>query len=227
MILTCSSIAEVVTSTKTKTELSTIPSSSHVNADKNLSRTLDSQQDTAMGSDTSNSCEVNSSAKESEPNATDDITSPRRGRVSKRVQSQAITSEKQNERRAKRSSAEYCLLAGVLSSTSQNPIYQKLIEVDLSWDKLPIVKRETRQIQALLPAQTVDIPQCSTTAPSHHQNEFSATSSLSTFIQNMSRTNSGPIDALEQFVVHVSMHTLDVFGSENADAISSCVIECE
>lgn len=212
-------------STKSKIDASaTIPSSSPDNVDKDLPRTLDSQQDTAMiGSDASN----NSSAKESEPNTIDDITSPRRGRVSKRVQSQAITSEKQNERRAKRSSAEYCLLAGVLSSTSQNPIYQKLISVDISWDKLPIMKRETRQSQALLPAQTVDRPQCDTTATLHHQSESSATTSLSTFIQNMSRANSGPIDALEQFLVHVSLHTFDVFGSENADAISSCVIECE
>jgi len=42
----------------------------------------------------------------------------------------------------------------------------------------------------------------------------------------MSRANSGPIDALEQFLVHISLHSSDVFGSENADAMSSCVIDC-
>lgn len=226
MKFTCSSIAEVLTSTKAKSEtpVTTIPSSSPDNVDKDLSQALDSQQDTAM---IASGASDNTSPKESESNAIDDITSPRRGRVSKRVQSQAITSEKQNERRAKRSSAEYCLLAGVLSSTSQNPIYKKLLEVDLSWDKLPIMKTGAQQSQALLPPQTADRPQCDSTAPLHYQKEFSATSSLITFIHNMSRANSGPIDALEQFLVHVSLHILDVFGSENDDTISSCVIECE
>jgi hypothetical protein len=147
--------------------------------------------------------------------------------VSKRVQSQAIASEKQNERRAKRSSAEYCLLAGVLSSTSQNPIYRKLLKRDLSWEELPIMKKGTRQMQAISPAQTDDIPQCSTAAPLQYQIESSATSSLSTFIQHMSRANSGPIDALEQFLLHISLYSSDVFGSENADAMSSCVIDCK
>lgn len=230
MMLTCSSVAQVLTSTKTKMqEPKTLSSSSSdVNDDKDLSQTLHSQKDTAIvGSDASHNCEANSSGKESEPNAVDGITSPRRGRVSKRVQSQAMTSEKQTERRAKRSSAEYCLLAGVLSSTAQNPIYRKLLEAEIAWDKLPTMKRATLQIQAMPQAQTVGIPQCSTATPVQDQNEFSASSSLTTFIQKMSRANSGPIDALDKFLVHLSLHTKDIFGCENTDEMSSCVIECK
>lgn len=224
-MLTCRSIADVLTSTKAKTETSSSP----VGHDKDSARTLDSKEDTTMvGSDASNNCEANSSAKESDPNAIDDITSPRRGRVSKRVQTQAITSEKQNERRAKRSSAEYCLLAGVLSSTSRNPIYRNLVKANLSWKKIPIMKRSTHQLQACSPVQTKDRPQCLATVQSkQHQNNFSAPSSLSTFIQKMSRVNSGSVDVLEQFLVHVSLHTSDVFDSEDADAMSSCVIDCK
>jgi hypothetical protein len=229
MTLICRSIAEVLTSTKAKSETpKKLTSSSSVGCYKDVARNLDSKEDTALvGSDASNNCEANSSAKESEPNAIDDITSPRRGRVSKRVQSQAITSEKQNERRAKRSSAEYCLLAGVLSSTSQNPIYRNLIKGDLSWEKLPIMKTGTRQRQACSPAQTQDRQHSLAAIPLKHRNESSAPSSLSTFIENMNRVNSGPVDVLERFLVHVSLHVSDVFGIENADAMTSCVIDCK
>ena len=63
-MLTCRSIADVLTSTKAKTETSSSP----VGHDKDSARTLDSKEDTTMvGSDASNNCEANSSAKESDP----------------------------------------------------------------------------------------------------------------------------------------------------------------
>lgn len=221
MVLTCSSVAQVLTSTTTKLQEPKTLSSPDVNDNKGLSQNLGSQQDTAIvGSDAPNNGEANSSGKE------DGITSPRRGRVSKRVQSQAITSEKQTERRAKRSSAEYCMLAGVLSSTAQNPIYRKLLDAEIAWDKVPTLKRERLQLQTTQPPP-VDRPQCHTAAPVQYQNEFRDSSSLSTFIQNMSGANSGPIDALDKFLVHLSLHTRDIFGFENTDEISSCVIECK
>lgn len=229
MILTCSSVAQVLKSTNTNTqEPKTLPSCNNVSDDKDQSQILDSQKETTIvGSDASNNSETNSSGKDGEPNTVHGVASPRRGRVSKRVQSQAITSEKQTERRAKRSSAEYCLLAGVLSSTAQNPIYRKLIEADVAWDKLPIFKRDTLQMQAMPPVQSVDTPQCASVAPVQHLDDFIASSSLSTFIQSMSRANSGPIDALDKFLVHLSLHTKDIFGCENTDDLSACVIECK
>lgn len=158
---------------------------------------------------------------ESEKNATDDILSPRRGRVSKRVQSQTITSEKQNERRAKRSSAEYNLLAGLLSTTSQNPIYRNMLS-DLCWDKL----------SSFTPSQVFSPTKTGTTAKVsvqlNHRTECSSSpSSLSTFLSSMCRTSSGPADALEQFLLHVSLHVTDVFTSESPDLVSSCVIDCK
>ena len=229
MILTCSSVAQVLKSTNTKTqEPKTLPSCPNVSDDKDQSQILDSQKETAIvGSDASNNSETNSSGKDGEPNTVDGIASPRRGRVSKRVQSQTITSEKQTERRAKRSSAEYCLLAGVLSSTAQNPIYRKLIEKDIAWDKLPKIKRDTLQVQAMPPVQSIDAPQCASIEPVQHLDDFIASSSFSTFIQSMSRANSGPIDALDKFLVHLSLHTKDIFGCENTDDLSACVIECK
>jgi hypothetical protein len=61
-------------------------------------------------------------------------------RVSKRVQSQMLTSEKETERLAKRSNVEYCLLAGTLSCTSQNPNYTRLLKSDFNWDDLPMLR---------------------------------------------------------------------------------------
>ena len=205
-------------------EPKTLSSCHNVSDDKDQSQTPDSQKDNY--GDASNNSEANSSGKDGEPNTVDGVASPRRGRVSKRVQSQAITSEKQTERRAKRSSAEYCLLAGVLSSTAQNPIYRKLIEKDIAWDKLP-PKRDTLQMQAMPLVQSVDTPQCASIESVQHLDDFIASSSLSTFIQSMSRANSGPIDALDKFLVHLSLHTRDIFGCENTDDLSACVIECK
>ena len=216
-MLTCRSFAEVLASTNGKAE-------TVVSDDKDLSRTCDNQNDLAVEGRSESNGDVRSSAKETESNIIDDVLSPRRGRVSKRVQSQAITSEKQNERRAKRSSAEYCLLAGVLSCTSKNPIYRNMLETDPPREKLPTGC--IPHLQGLVQAQTGD-RESSTTAPLKQQNEFSATSSLITFIQSVCKVNSGPADALEKFLVHVSLNVSDVFGSENADTMSSCVIDCK
>jgi hypothetical protein len=50
---------------------------------------------------------------------------------------------------------------------------------------------------------------------------------LRAFIEHISKVNSGPVDVLDRFLVHVSLHASDVFGSENADAMTSCVIDCK
>lgn len=220
-MLTCRSIAEVLETTEAKAKKVSL--SSCISVDKDLMHTLDNQL-VMVGDDSKGG--IDSSTKGREENAMEDITSPRRGRVSKRVQSQAITSEKQSERRAKRSSAEYCLLAGVLSSTSQNPSFRNLLKTGLRWENL-LMGRCIPQLQAFLPAQTGDGPQSSATLSLKEKNEFSSPSSLSTFIQHVCGVNSGPMDALERFLVHVSLHVSDVFGSENSDTLSSCVMGCK
>ena len=196
----------------------TVPPVSAVDHQKDMSR-ASKNQDELVSVEQNESNKKDSS--ESEKNATDDMLSPRRGRVSKRVQSQTITSEKQSERRAKRSSAEYNLLAGLLSTTSQNPIYRNML-ADLCWDKL----------SSFTPSQVFSPAKSGTrgtvSAQSKHHTECnSSPSSLSTFISSLCRTSSGPADALEQFLVHVSLHVTDVFSSESPDLVSSCVIDCK
>lgn len=206
----------MLTSKKDKTD--TVPPVSTVNEQKDMSR-ASKNQDELVSVEQNESNKKDSS--ESEKNATDDMLSPRRGRVSKRVQSQTITSEKQSERRAKRSSAEYNLLAGLLSTTSQNPIYRNML-ADLCWDKLSSFTPS----QVFSPAKSGTRVKVSAQL-NHHTECNSSPSSLSTFISSMCRTSSGPADALEQFLVHVSLHVTDVFASESPDLVSSCVIDCK
>ena len=230
MVLACRSIANILRSQ----ELHIIPPLTILTSPPSVCGKLDSSQALdsieAETSDKNEAININRdldiTANEIEPNnATDDIPS-RRGRVSKRVQSQTITTEKQNERRAKRSSAEYCLLAGVLSTTSQNPNYRKLIKKDISWDDLPIMKQCALHTQAVSPEKDDNRQQASATLSLQNQSNMSSPPSLSTFIKQIS-TNSGPNDVLEQFLAYVSLHVSDVFASEDSDSLSSCIIECK
>ena len=171
LTLSCKSITELLTSKKDKTD--TLPPVSTVNEQKDMPR-ASKNQDELVSVEQNESNKKDSS--ESEKNATDDMLSPRRGRVSKRVQSQTITSEKQSERRAKRSSAEYNLLAGLLSTTSQNPIYRNML-ADLCWDKL----------SSFTPSQVFSPAKIGTRGKvsaqlKHHTECNSSPSSLSTFI---------------------------------------------
>ncbi|KAL7552882.1 hypothetical protein ACHAWF_016144, partial [Thalassiosira exigua] len=171
------------------------------------------------------------------PRKADATSTPRRGRVSKRVRSHQITSEKQAERKAKRSSVEYCLLAGTLSCTTRHPRYVKALEADCGWDDLPLMKQCLGSLPAHLRAIAVGLgsdltgmqpaeTKARSALPTEGSNSFLAPSSLNAFVEKWSKRNSGPRHVLELFLTHVSLHTEDVFDLETADALSSCVTDC-
>jgi hypothetical protein len=141
-------------------------------------------------------------------------------RASKRVRSQMITSEKETERQSKRSSVEYCFLAGGLGCTSQHPKYTKLAKAEFDWDQLQVLKSCCSN--GAFARDYVHNGAADKTADS----TFDIPSSLIQFVQSTSKNNSGPRHLLELFLVHVAMNTVDVFGTKQSD-ISSCFLDCE
>lgn len=150
-------------------------------------------------------------------NQQEDFNNPQpRARISKRVQSHVITSEKQTERQAKRADVEYCLLAGVLSCTTQNPYYTASLKAGL--------KREVSTIG--IGASKVDSTG-QTSVQGLHATDVLTSQSLLSFLHKFGRrNNAGPKHLLERFLVHVSLHPAVVFENDEGD-IASCVIECE
>jgi hypothetical protein len=147
------------------------------------------------------------------------------GRISKRVRSHMITTEKQAERKAKRSSVEYCLLAGTLSCTAQNPDYNMQLNAEL-----PILVKCTNNHPSLSQAHTDGSGLDSSLRSSQsHINHFVSPTSLNEFALKWSKHNSGPRELLEEFLLHISLNTKDVFDTFLADNdnLSSCIIDCK
>jgi len=148
-------------------------------------------------------------------------------RVSKRVRSQMLTSEKQTERKSKRGSVEYCLLAGALSCTAQNPYYTKLLKEDLDKkDHLPLITQGGMILNSP-PRNSSGMSLDSDEAPVDQITAFVTPTSLNSFVTKWSRHNSGPRNLAEIFLVHVSLNVSDVFEVERTDSISLCVLDCE
>jgi len=149
-------------------------------------------------------------------------------RVSKRVRSQMLTSEKQTERKSKRGSVEYCLLAGALSCTAQNPYYTKLLKEDLDKkDHLPLITQEGVMILNSPARNSSDTPSDMSTAMVDQITAFVTPTSLNSFVTKWSRHNSGPRNLAEIFLIHVSLNVSEVFEVESTDSISSCVLDCK
>ena len=143
---------------------------------------------------------------------------PHRGRTSKRVRSQLMTTEKQAERKSKRSSIHYTLLSGVLSCTAGNPFYTKMLATNQpAASKTPVKGR------------VLNCSQDNNAPPSHLglMNTSFSHPSLSEFILRWSRRNSGPRNLLDQLLTHISLNAADVFEGETTSSLSSCVIDCK
>ena len=141
-------------------------------------------------------------------------------RVSKRVRSQMLSSEKETERQAKRSSIEYCFLSGVFSCTSQDPNYVKLLKSNLDWEKLPIFKSSVDR-QSDNEASAKDIPQNKSVDATPFE-----MSSLGIFLETTRVNNSGPKHLLDKFLVYAAMHPDSVFSDRKNDP-SSCILDGE
>ena len=186
-------------------------------SDKEKDVVHESVPDVPVGSDAAAAAASRSRESQSEA----DLTPTRRERVSKRVRHQMIATEKQAERKSKRKSVEYCLLAGTLSCTAQHPHYNKLLLTDFNWECLPLIKKSVQQLHA--PSQAQTTPNSTEASLRSSSNQ----TSLNVFVANWSKNNSGPRHLLEAFLLHVSINTEDIFETEMTESLSSCVIDCE
>lgn len=160
----------------------------------------------------------------------------RSSRVSKRVQSQLLTSGKEAERSAKRNSIEYCLLRNILSCSASDSIYITTCNTSIEWSSIPSLSQGTLHLKSL--STSKDVMQHSIEGSSLHKRNLAKSieatarggrSSLHSFMERWSGCNSGPFDLLWQFLVHVSLHVEDVFASETGGSmmLSSCFMDCK
>jgi hypothetical protein len=143
------------------------------------------------------------------------------GRASKRVQSQMLSSEKESERQEKRSSVEYCFLAGTLACTSQDPNYVRLVKADYDWNTLPVLTSCLDVMRSFTGGKSND-------ALSKQTGDalLETSYSLGFFVDKARRNNSGPKHFLELFLLHVAMNPADVFGNNKGD-LATCVLDCK
>ena len=143
-----------------------------------------------------------------------------RERVSKRVRSQMMTSEKETERKAKRESVEYCFLAGTLSCTSENPEYKRLLKTDVDWNSNPALKSCVDEIGRQHPH--ISLANINTL----NSTTLELPSSLGLFVETVNKNNSGPMHSLEHFILHVAMNPANVFGGSKSD-FTTCFLDCK
>ncbi|KAL3790740.1 hypothetical protein HJC23_010019 [Cyclotella cryptica] len=171
-----------------------------------------------VGRNTDGQCSSATISKQPKPNT----YPPRAGRASKRVRSLMLTSEKESERQAKRSSVEYCFLAGTLSCTAQNPLYSRILETEFHWEQLPVLKSCLKSLEEFSGSNTKN----DRNGEKRIDTAVRGTSySLSNFISNVTKKNSGPRHLLELFLVHVALNTADVFESSRGD-LTNCYLDC-
>ena len=142
-------------------------------------------------------------------------------RISKRVRSQMLTSEKETERQAKRSSVEYCFLSGMFSCTSQDRNYVKLLKSNFDWKELSILKSLSgTQSGSLVVSKDALSEQKSINSTS------AGRSTLGMFLETTQPSNSGPRHLLDKFLVYTAMHPAMVFGDPKRDP-TSCILDCK
>lgn len=151
-------------------------------------------------------------------------------RSSQRLRSQQITSGKKAERASKRKSFDYCFLAAtqartttefraeIQSLTTGNSQIQTLV----AEDKRSELQKRKRTISL---EGSVD----SVLQSRRDISGWSCDSSLSTFVEEFTGRNSGPMGLLSSFLAHIAMHVEDVFTSDPGGTVvlSSCLTSCK
>eukprot|EP00980_Cylindrotheca_fusiformis_P026363 scaffold15973_cov120-Cylindrotheca_fusiformis.AAC.4 len=138
-------------------------------------------------------------------------------RTSKRLRSQMITSGKIAERSANRKSFEYCFLAATqaCSKTEYNRILKEAEANALARQNTQsAAKRESA-----LRSNSYD-------AYRQEAHERLSSASLGAFVATWNGRNSGPMDLLRKFLVHVAMNVQEVFSSDPRGPLelTSCIL---
>jgi hypothetical protein len=153
-------------------------------------------------------------------------------RVSKRVQSQLISSGKRAERSHRRNSVEYCLLGAVLGCTVDSAMYQRLRhQAATAGGSAPVID----SLCGVLPLSMSTNATKSSSLERFVQSDKEDTlerlsdSSMTSFLECcQSRGSLSPLNITFHFVAHVSIHVARVFSSDahGALALSTCLLDC-
>ncbi|MGK3735025.1 MAG: hypothetical protein ACI90V_001864 [Bacillariaceae sp.] len=154
------------------------------------------------------------------------VPSRQSSRTSQRLRSQQISTGKKQDREANRKSFNYCFVAATLSCTKNK--HDELV------DRL----REKKEFDYIFKGK--ENPLLSSGQKGYSQqgtsNEVLNTNfveakerisdaSLPAFVRKWSSKNSGPMDLLEGFLVHVALNAEDVFASDSpTTGLHSCII---
>jgi len=138
-------------------------------------------------------------------------------RVSKRVQSQIITSGKRTERSNRRNSTEYCLLAATLGCSRDDENYRRMLQ--------KAAEKEAEANRDIMKQASVE----RVSSAKEVALERLSDSSLHNFVERISSYQFiSPFTCLFDFVAHASMHVSEVFSSDPSGSIvmSSCLLDC-
>ena len=146
-------------------------------------------------------------------------------RTSKRLRSQQITSGKKSERSWKRKSFDYCFLASTLSTTRhQHQENMKTLPSAL------LAPRSAYRSDLLVGrGNTRNDSNDSRDVHNREALERISGSSLPAFVELWNGRNSGPLDLLTNYLIHVANNVEDVFASDPSGAVvlASCLLGCK
>ena len=165
----------------------------------------------------------------------------RSNRSSKRVQSQLLSSGIAAAKNEKRNSLEYCLLQSILGLKSNDNKYLQQLDTSITWSILPPFTQCLNHLLRDFPLLFSNERQrrvegallCSIKERRDTKSSMEAArggpSSLISFIEEKSGSNSGPLDLLSHFIVHSALHVEEVFLSETNGTmlLSSCLMDCK
>eukprot|EP00536_Pseudo-nitzschia_multiseries_P002255 jgi/Psemu1/251486/estExt_Genewise1Plus.C_300056 len=158
-------------------------------------------------------------------------------RTSKRLRSQQISTGKKQDRTAKRKSFDYCFVAATLSCTKEkhNELARGLRKTS---EFAPLFRggeppgstlggnsgrRKARSSSSS--SSLLDAPGDGKNPKQTEARERIGNASLSAFVKRWTYKNSGPMDLLERYLVHVALYVEDVFASDSPTmGLHSCVI---
>jgi hypothetical protein len=177
------------------------------------------QEDTTEGKDEDEKSEENKTSKKEEK------VLAQSHRTSKRVRSQLFTSGKIAERAWRRKSFDYCFIACTLSTTRgrHRENMKKLQGAGL------IQGDDSKRSSLVSKGNSRNEPSDSRDVHSREAQERIGESSLSAFVEMWNGRNSGPMDLMTNFLIHVANHVEDVFASDpnGAVVLTSCLLGCE
>ena len=151
------------------------------------------------------------------------ISSREHSRSSQRLRSQQITTGKKMERFGKRQSFEYCFLAATSGcSADEHKAALEDAKTDESILRLLPGKHKLLKGQTQQSAASVTGRRRESQAPM-------VDTSLSSFVEQWSGRNSGPMDLVYKYLVHVATNVEDVFASDPSGtvALTSCILSCK